>query len=103
MFTEKIKLTVIRGNWALVSVQDLEEVPKTGYLKWREKDGTIYANTKRNEISEGGSKNLVTAVDILVGLHGTKVYTSNKAGSEDDINRMFIVTESLIKKDIIDF
>ena len=42
-YVKQIKLTVIRGNWALVSVQDLEEVPKTGYLKWREKDGTIYA------------------------------------------------------------
>lgn len=42
-YVKKIKLTVIRGNWALVSVQDLDETPKTGYLKWREKDGTIYA------------------------------------------------------------
>ena len=42
-YVKQIKLTVIRGNWALVSVQDLDETPKTGYLKWREKDGTIYA------------------------------------------------------------
>ena len=42
-YVKQIKLTVIRGNWALVSVQDLDKVPKTGYLKWREKDGTIYA------------------------------------------------------------
>lgn len=42
-YVKQIKLTVIRGNWALVSVQDLDEIPKTGYLKWREKDGTIYA------------------------------------------------------------
>lgn len=42
-FVKKIKLTVIRGNWALVSVQDLDQVPKTGYLKWRDSDGTIYA------------------------------------------------------------
>jgi hypothetical protein len=41
-YVKQIKLTVIRGNWALVSVQDLDKVPKTGYLKWREKDGTIY-------------------------------------------------------------
>ena len=40
-YVKQIKLTVIRGNWALVSVQDLDETPKTGYLKWREKDGTI--------------------------------------------------------------
>lgn len=42
-YVKQIKLTVIRGNWALVSVMDLDKVPKTGYLKWREMDGTIYA------------------------------------------------------------
>lgn len=42
-YVKKINLTVIRGNWALVSVKDLDEVPKTGYLKWRDSDGTIYA------------------------------------------------------------
>ena len=42
-YVKQIKLTVIRGNWALVSVMDLDEVPKTGYMKWRESDGTIYS------------------------------------------------------------
>ena len=42
-YIKQIKLTAIRGNWALVSVQDLDETPKTGYMKWRESDGTIYA------------------------------------------------------------
>ena len=42
-FIKQIKLTVIRGNWALVSVMDLDKIPKTGYLKWRNNDGTIYA------------------------------------------------------------
>ena len=42
-YVKQIRLTAIRGNWALVSVQDLDEVPKTGYLKWRNSDGTIYA------------------------------------------------------------
>ncbi len=42
-FVKQIKLTVIRGNWALVSVMDLDKIPKTGYMKWRENDGTIYA------------------------------------------------------------
>lgn len=42
-YVKQIKLTVIRGNWALVSVKDLDEVPKTGYMKWRDNDGTIYA------------------------------------------------------------
>lgn len=42
-FVKQIKLTVVRGNWALVSVKDLDETPKTGYMKWRDADGTIYA------------------------------------------------------------
>ena len=42
-FVKQIKLTVIRGNWALVSAFDIDKTPKTGYLKWREMDGTIYA------------------------------------------------------------
>ena len=42
-YVKQIKLTVVRGNWALVSVQDLDNVPKTGYMKWRNYDGTIYA------------------------------------------------------------
>lgn len=42
-YVKQIKLTVIRGNWALVSVMDLDKTPKTGYMKWRDKDGTIYA------------------------------------------------------------
>lgn len=42
-FVKQIKLTVIRGNWALVSVVDIDKTPKTGYMKWRSSDGTIYA------------------------------------------------------------
>ena len=42
-FVKQIKLTVIRGNWALVSVVDIYKTPKTGYMKWRGTDGTIYA------------------------------------------------------------
>ncbi|MBO5738793.1 hypothetical protein J6R97_05585 [bacterium] len=42
-FIQKIKLTVIRGNWALVSVMDLDKAPKTGFMKWRDLDGNIYA------------------------------------------------------------
>ena len=42
-FVKQIKLTVIRGNWALVSVVDIDKTPKTGYMKWRGTDGTIYA------------------------------------------------------------
>lgn len=42
-FIKQIKLTVIRGNWALVSVMDIDKTPKTGFLKWRNIDGQIYA------------------------------------------------------------
>ncbi len=42
-FVKQIKLTVIRGNWALVSVVDIDKTPKTGYMKGRGTDGTIYA------------------------------------------------------------
>ena len=39
---QKINLSVIRGNWALVSVMDLDRTPKTGYIKWRSNDGVQY-------------------------------------------------------------
>lgn len=42
-YVKQIKLTTIRGNWALVSVFDIDKTPKTGYLRWRGDDGTIYA------------------------------------------------------------
>ena len=40
---KQIKLTLVRGNWALVSVYDIDKFLKTGYIKWRDSDGTIYA------------------------------------------------------------
>ncbi len=41
--TKNIKLILIKGNWALVSIVDLESsVPKTGYVKWRDSDGVLY-------------------------------------------------------------
>ncbi len=39
---QKIKLNVIRGNWALVSVLDLDRTPKTGYVRWRSAEGVKY-------------------------------------------------------------
>lgn len=42
-FVKQIKLTTIRGNWALVSVFDIDKTPKTGYLRWRSNEGIIYA------------------------------------------------------------
>lgn len=37
-----IRLTTIKGNWALVSVLDADRIPKTGFVRWRSKDGEIY-------------------------------------------------------------
>lgn len=42
-YVKQIKLTALRGNWGLVSVIDVDKTPKTGYLKWRSNEGTIYA------------------------------------------------------------
>ena len=42
-YVKQIRLTAVRGNWALVSVVDIDKIPKTGYMKWRNSDGTIYA------------------------------------------------------------
>ena len=39
---QKINLNVIRGNWALVSVMDIDKTPKTGYVRWRSDDGVKY-------------------------------------------------------------
>lgn len=39
---QKINLSVIRGNWALISVLDLDRIPKTGYVRWRSDDGVRY-------------------------------------------------------------
>ncbi|MBQ6516225.1 hypothetical protein IJI31_03495 [bacterium] len=37
-----IRLTTIKGNWALVSVLDIDRIPKTGFVRWRSKDGDFY-------------------------------------------------------------
>ena len=42
-YVKQIKVISIRGNWALVNAYDIDKIPKTGYLKWRNEDGTIYA------------------------------------------------------------
>ncbi|MBQ8458960.1 hypothetical protein IJ541_02530 [bacterium] len=41
-YPKKINLSVIRGNWALVSVMDLDKTPKTGYVRWRSDNGVRY-------------------------------------------------------------
>ena len=42
-YAKKIKLTAVRGNWALISALDLDKVLKTGYIKWRSSLGQIFA------------------------------------------------------------
>ncbi len=39
---KKIKLNALRGNWVLISVSDFDRIPKTGYVRWRGDDGSIY-------------------------------------------------------------
>lgn len=39
---QKIHLNIIRGNWALVSVFDMDKIPKTGYVRWRSDGGVRY-------------------------------------------------------------
>ena len=39
---QKINLHAIKGNWALVSVYDLDRRSKTGYIRWRSEDGVKY-------------------------------------------------------------
>lgn len=41
-YVKKIKLTKISGNWALVSVLDLDRIPKMGFIRWRNDNGTIF-------------------------------------------------------------
>ena len=42
-YPKLIKLVKLSGNWALVTVMDLDKVPKTGFMKWRSDNGTVYA------------------------------------------------------------
>ena len=42
-YVKQIKLTAVRGNWALVSVFDIDKTPKTGYMRWRSDECVIYA------------------------------------------------------------
>ena len=39
---KKINLNLVRGNWALVSVMDIDKTPKTGYVRWRSDKGVKY-------------------------------------------------------------
>lgn len=39
---DMINLSVIKGNWMLVTVVDADRTPKTGYVRWRSDDGIKY-------------------------------------------------------------
>lgn len=39
---KKINLNLVRGNWVLVSVMDIDRTPKTGYVRWRSDKGVKY-------------------------------------------------------------
>lgn len=38
----KMNLNVIRGNWALLSILDVDKTPKTGFIRWRSEDGVKF-------------------------------------------------------------
>ncbi len=38
---KSIRLNKLSGNWALVTVIDLDKLPKIGYIQWRQQDGRI--------------------------------------------------------------
>lgn len=40
-YIRSIKLNKLSGNWVLVTVTDIDNLPKIGYIQWREEDGTI--------------------------------------------------------------
>ena len=42
-YPKQIKLVKLSGNWALVTVMDLDKTPKTGFMKWRSDNGVIFA------------------------------------------------------------
>lgn len=42
-YIQKIKMVKVSGNWALVTILDLDKTPKSGWMKWRNSDGTIFA------------------------------------------------------------
>lgn len=46
---KRIRLNKLSGNWALVTVTDLNSLPKIGYIMWREQDGTIILFPKFEE------------------------------------------------------
>lgn len=39
---QKINVTAIMGNWALVNVYDIDRTSKTGYIRWRSDNGIKY-------------------------------------------------------------
>lgn len=40
-YIRSIKMNKLSGNWVLVTVTDIDNLPKIGYIQWREDDGSI--------------------------------------------------------------
>ena len=34
-------MSLLRGNWMLVTIVDIGNEPKVGWIKWRNEDGTL--------------------------------------------------------------
>lgn len=41
-YPKEIRLTTIQGNWALITALDIDNQPKTGFIKWRGDNGELY-------------------------------------------------------------
>jgi hypothetical protein len=39
---QKVNVTSIRGNWALINAYDIDQITKIGWIKWRDINGEIY-------------------------------------------------------------
>lgn len=47
-YIRAIKMNKLSGNWILATVLDIDNLPKIGYIQWREDDGTIIIFPKIN-------------------------------------------------------
>lgn len=42
LYPKFIKMTLVRGNWLMVSILDFGDEKKVGWINWRDKNGKIY-------------------------------------------------------------
>lgn len=40
-YAKFVKMSLLRGNWMLVTIVDIGNEPKVGWIKWRNEDGTL--------------------------------------------------------------